>query len=231
MSRFGLFFILLIVTSNCQNLPCTFQSNGKNYDLSRLRNDGTDYHIPKDQFPDQGWDIWINVCRGLVNTLCGSSIACQQWDLTNPTGHASMGDPTTQTLQGADNGVTLQYTKGTDGRETEIDFICDTGAGAGTPAYLQEKPQHHYVFSWKSAYACPVTSGGLSGGSILLIILLCLVVVYLVAGILFNRFKRQLTGIELIPNVTFWTSIPGLVKDGVMFLVNKVRGRGGYSSV
>jgi len=58
-------------------------------------------------------------------------------------------------------------------------------------------------------------------------------VVYLVAGVLFNKFKRGLTGVELVPNVTFWSSIPGLVKDGVMFIVNKIRGLrgGGYQSV
>jgi len=121
-----------------------------------------------------------------------------------------------------------------DARLTEIDFVCDENAGTGSPSFLGESPTHHYTFSWPTQYACPGGGGGkkgLSVGSILLIILLCLVVVYIVAGILFNKFRRDLTGIELVPNVTFWTSIPGLVKDGVMFLVGKVRGRSGYQSV
>jgi len=35
------------------------------------------------------------------------------------------------------------------------------------------------------------------------------------------------TGVDIIPNVGFWTSLPGLVKDGFMFIINKIRGRGG----
>jgi len=234
MSRIGLLFIILIAASNCQTLPCTWTSNGKTYDLSMLRNPGQDYYIPKNTYPKQEWDIWINVCRTLVNPLCGGdTIACQEWDSSNPQGHAKMGSASSQLYQDATNGLTLQYVNGDDNRQTEIDFICDTGAGLGKPEYSQENPQHHYTFAWKSSYACPVSpgGGGLSPGSILLIILLVLVVVYLVAGILFNKFRRQMNGIELIPNVTFWTSIPGLVKDGVMFIVNKVRGRGSYTQV
>ena len=36
--------------------------------------------------------------------------------------------------------------------------------------------------------------------------------IYLVAGVLFMKYKREATGKELIPNVEFWSSLPGLVK-------------------
>ena len=49
---------------------------------------------------------------------------------------------------------------------------------------------------------------------------------YLAAGIAFKAVKHQARGIEMIPNVDFWKSFPGLVKDGVMFLIHKVTRRG-----
>jgi len=64
-------------------------------------------------------------------------------------------------------------------------------------------------------YAC--VKSGLSVGSILVIIFISLVVVYLVAGILFNKYSKGATGKELIPNVNFWTDFPLLVKDGAVF--------------
>jgi len=36
-------------------------------------------------------------------------------------------------------------------------------------------------------------------------------VLYLIVGILINKFSRMKNGREVIPNVTFWISLPGLV--------------------
>lgn len=65
--------------------------------------------------------------------------------------------------------------------------------------------------------------------------LLVIVVVYFVGGVLFMKFKREASGKDLIPNVEFWSSIPGLVKDGIKFSYNhtigKCSSRSGYSSM
>lgn len=37
-------------------------------------------------------------------------------------------------------------------------------------------------------------------------------VVYLVGGIIFNKYRKGATGKEMIPNVNFWTDFPLLVK-------------------
>jgi len=221
-------------------VPCTWTdaATGKNYDISPLMNSANDYFIPKGTFPNQGWDIWINVCRPLVVSTCGPNAAgCQQWDPKSTGGHATMGSASavqyqTAAIPGFENfGLTAEYAQGDLDRRMEIDFSCDPNAGTGSPAFKNEGPTHHYNFVWSSQYACPVKAGGLSPGSIMLIIIASLLVIYLVAGILFNKFKRQLGGIEMIPNVEFWISIPGLVKDGVMFLINKITKRGQYSQM
>lgn len=41
---------------------------------------------------------------------------------------------------------------------------------------------------------------------------ICLLVVYLVAGVLFNKYSKGASGKELIPNVNFWIDFPLLVK-------------------
>lgn len=35
---------------------------------------------------------------------------------------------------------------------------------------------------------------------------------YIVGGIIFQKFVRKASGKEIIPNVGFWTSLPGYLK-------------------
>ena len=37
-------------------------------------------------------------------------------------------------------------------------------------------------------------------------------IIYFVGGVLFMHFARGVSGSEMIPNVTFWKAVPGLVK-------------------
>ncbi|XP_033761899.1 uncharacterized protein LOC117343583 [Pecten maximus] len=74
------------------------------------------------------------------------------------------------------------------------------------------------------------SSGGISIGTILVIVALSLGFSYMVGGILFMKMVRQAQGTEVVPNVSFWGSLPGLVKDGFVFTIGKCK-RGGYSKV
>lgn len=51
-----------------------------------------------------------------------------------------------------------------------------------------------------------------------------LIVVYFVGGALFLKFARGAEGMDIIPNREFWSDLPTLCKDGIMFIVNKIRG-------
>lgn len=57
----------------------------------------------------------------------------------------------------------------------------------------------------------------LSGGSIFLIVLSSLITVYVIAGLVMNKVKGR-SGVDLLPNVEFWRSLPGLVADGYRFM-------------
>ena len=41
---------------------------------------------------------------------------------------------------------------------------------------------------------------------------LVVALVYVVAGSVFLRVRRQASGKDMVPNVEFWSSIPGLIK-------------------
>jgi len=223
------------------NYNCTWTNptTGDVYNFNSLASSTADYSVKT-----SSWNTFINVCRQTINTTCGTNVAaCQTW----PGGKAALGSTTTaqwaplvrSTTQGQ-KGATVSFGNGTSGRAFEIDFQCVESAGVGSPNFEVETPKLFYNFAWPTKTACPTgnvptpNSGprGLSGGSIFLILLLCLVVVYVAAGITFNVVKKKASGKEIIPNVEFWGSIPGLVKDGVMFIVNSTCRRGsGYSQV
>jgi len=238
-----LFIFILLSHSNCQTVfySCSWQnpSTGDAYSLTPLMNNNTDYFLAVTG--TSSWNVWINVCRQLVSLLCGANVAaCQQWDPSTPAGKASLGAassvqwvPLVRTTTAGQKGATAKFSAGTGGRSFEIDFQCDEKAGLGSPEFEVETPSKFYNFKWASQYACPTNrpaGPSISGGFIFLLIVLFCMIAYIVGGIIFNKVKRQAHGLELIPNFEFWTSLPGLVKDGVMFIVNSVRGRG-YSPI
>jgi len=125
-------------------------------------------------------------------------------------------------------------------RKTDIEFICDPSGSEGifTPAPDAESPTHDYHLQWTTKYACPTSDGDgdggdgggdgggskVSGGWIFIIILAGSAFIYLVAGVAVKKFVFHAEGIELIPNAMFWIALPGLVKDGNLFVVRKILG-------
>jgi len=89
---------------------------------------------------------------------------------------------------------------------SDIYFICDETVGEGTPRLVSSKDNCQYLFNWKTSAACEkkssLNAGGLSGVGIACIVLLGVVVVYLVAGLAFNRFVRGQKGVAQIPHFT-----------------------------
>eukprot|EP00756_Hemistasia_phaeocysticola_P038881 Hpha_TRINITY_DN16787_c2_g2::TRINITY_DN16787_c2_g2_i1::g.76115::m.76115 len=75
------------------------------------------------------------------------------------------------------------------------------------------------------------SDGGCGGGCVFLIIFFAGGFVYFAAGFAFNHQKRELRGVEAIPQVAFWKDLPFLVKDGGLFVVGKITGRGQYTAV
>jgi hypothetical protein len=134
-------------------------------------------------------------------------------------------------------------------RQTIIYFFCDKSAS--TPKYHacgedSALPGQYYssiLTDRVCADAKPrkcgrngaAGSGGLGTGGILLILFFVLVPLYFIGGALFQKFvKKETETSELLIHKEFWTSLPGLIKEGVMFTLNKVscgKVGGSYSSL
>ncbi|XP_044758675.1 cation-dependent mannose-6-phosphate receptor-like [Coccinella septempunctata] len=74
-------------------------------------------------------------------------------------------------------------------------------------------------FTLNSPHACVIeSSDDSSTGATLLMIFLISCVIYFVGGGCLLHFVRGARGIEIIPNIDFWRKLPGLIKDGTLFL-------------
>ena len=112
-------------------------------------------------------------------------------------------------------------------RHSEIVCFCKPG-GKDTLKFEMEDPdiQGLYDVSLTDDSCCSKSgprpgslsgAGSLSIGSILLIIALVVAIVYLLAGVVIQSTVRKAEGSDRIPNVSFWSLLPGLVRDGFKF--------------
>lgn len=65
--------------------------------------------------------------------------------------------------------------------------------------------------------------GTLSAGSVLLIIVFSVLIIYFIGGIVIRKFIGGATGYEIIPNYDFWSDIPLLIKDGALYTFSGCR--------
>lgn len=130
---------------------------------------------------------------------------------------------------------TVQYNGAPRSSTSTITVICDPKAKIANNITVISAPinSQPYLYQLFLSHRSACGSGGLSGGSICLIILSVLIIVYFVGGFIFLKFARGAEGKEAIPNYEFWSDLPSLCKDGLMFIVNKIRGggSGGYETV
>lgn len=84
--------------------------------------------------------------------------------------------------------------------------------------------------------AGPDDTGGLGGGSIFVILVVCVLFSYFLFGFLYNKLYKKTDGIkESIPQVEFWSNLPGLVKQGCEYTVARIKltfqGKGEYEEL
>lgn len=240
--RFVLFVLLVAIAT----LQCSAQCPAS---LSGIAS--TIYTVPTGQ---PGMIVEMMVCGtlpqgcatpggGQICTGAGCCSICQEWNKDQPNaGAACLGKFVSSSLDGST--VELKYTGGDPvpppgppdpgPREAIVRLTCGSAA-FGDALYVdasnRPKDGNAYVYEVdaKSSYAC----GGVSGGTVFIIILICLIVVYIVAGIIVNKFVRhEETMDKIFPHFEFWKESPILAKEGTMFVLSKVTGgRVGYSSV
>ncbi|XP_033763288.1 cation-dependent mannose-6-phosphate receptor-like [Pecten maximus] len=112
-------------------------------------------------------------------------------------------------------------------RRARIMIICDedVSVGSETINIFEENTNKtgdcYYLFEMASSAVCgskPVVTFGLSLGSILVIVFVCVVFLYLALGIVYHRFMLGSKGMEQIPNYSFWQDFGNLQSDGCNFV-------------
>ncbi|KAL6058396.1 Maintenance of telomere capping protein 6 [Balamuthia mandrillaris] len=249
----GLMCLVAIFIHACDGAanPCSgpFELSGKKYNLLTLKNKVGDKDSTfTETLPSGGSFIfYFRICDEVAHSACQTKkdVSMCQTDTHNNT-HDCGGfkSSTVQALKGGGEGFELLMTATTDQqvRNTVVSFKCkaDSGVGSLQGANPVENPPLTYNFEWTSQYVCPGGGGGgggghhkkspaISGGWIFIICLFSVTLLYFVGGVLYQKFKNNATGKDLIPNVGFWTSLPGLVKDGFVFTFSKIRGLFGGS--
>jgi len=91
-----------------------------------------------------------------------------------------------------------------------------------TVTIVDNEPNYEIICESKFGCSSSTPSASkLSGGTFFCIFLLIIIVLYIVAGILYNKFRKHQEGLHLLPNFEFWRIVPGLIKDGALFVRHK----------
>lgn len=219
---------------------CVF-SNGTGIDLSAAvkptfyqvqtyesRKNGTQFELQTYYF-HPCFDVDPKVNSTKEGDTCGKPLSiCRHvntMDLINATTDTFKIDTGAYNYLGSTNftkftsdGRSIVYANGPS--ETIVLLVC-----AETESNLQVvslKEPDQIVLQFYSPEAClrQVEEFGRSFGSTLCIIFFSCVIFYLVVGVLTRKFLMGATGLEVVPNLAFWTELPNLVRDGWLFAIN-----------
>lgn len=120
-----------------------------------------------------------------------------------------------------------------------VSVICDSKQVQG-PKTLERNGECNFATQITHPVGCAIVlsapGSGLGWFGTLLIIILCLFGGYFIAGAAYRYFYLGIRGIDIIPNLEFWASLPHRIRSSVMSLVRRFRGpsqnyRSSYSPV
>lgn len=225
------------------------------YDLSSLYHDDTGTDVLWYRADD---DViyYVNLC-GQSSSSCDTpdTSVCIRKEINDPTTGTdyewmSGGKTSTQTIsiaeasgQSPSSSVTVSYTGGdkcgSGQYSTKLYINCQTDAHPGYFYNINKKNDCEVtLFMWSAAgcgkevpYVGPSVSGGDTVAVVILVLLLVGIVVYFAAGAVYQwRVKEAHSASEFIIHREFWMSLPGLIKDGCLFIAHGFK-RGDYISV
>jgi len=225
--------------------------NGKTYayDLSKLSHSAGESDTLR-IMDDQGNYVYMNIC-GPSSEKCtsGTAVCMREKDTYD---YVSLGKVDTQEFTecvDAEPGMGLQvtYSNGDDcdfgSYQTVVSLLCDKNE-QGTIDTVDEG-ECWYRMTVRSTYACgheatasdsddDNSSGASSGDVVALVILILLfvaIIAYFAIGAFWQKKRHDASSFqEYIIHYEFWSSLPGLIKDGVLFIAHGFK-RGDYVSV
>uniref|UniRef100_A0A7N0UFD0 Autophagy-related protein 27 n=3 Tax=Kalanchoe fedtschenkoi TaxID=63787 RepID=A0A7N0UFD0_KALFE len=139
------------------------------------------------------------------------------------------------------NGVLVQMWHSGNGNKCSlsVSVLCNANEVQG-PHSLQKQGECDYTTVLKHPSGCAnviyVHGSGLGWFGTVMILCLCLFGAYLLAGAAYRYYSQGIRGIDVIPNLELWASIPQRIKSFFGTLMRKYRGhseghRASYSAV
>lgn len=212
-------------------------NNGGSY-FGAQAQDGNYYYIDFNKLPSGEFGASGYTCQ-LSDTEKGDAAGAQADNAGNcySTGALS----SAQMSYDSDASVLTVNLESKAGRSSLITITCDETAK--TPSYTAdgEDPNNQgtYDMSIKTRFVCPKyacgapapAGSGAGGGTIVVILFFVCVIVYFGGGFVFLKFVKKTDGTP-VPQAEFWSSLPGLIKDGFRFTKAKLTGQtANYESV
>lgn len=228
------------------------------YDLSSLYHDDAGQDVLWYR-SDDDTIYYVNPC-GQSSSACMApdTCVCIRKEYNDPTSGTtydfiSGGKTSTQKIsiaeasgQSPSSSVTVSYTDGdscgSGHYSTKLYVNCQPDANPGYFYNMNKKNDCEVtLFMWSAAgcgtevpYVGPPGGDG-SGSSVAAIVILVLILVgvaaYFAGGAVYQwRVKQAQTPREFLIHAEFWTALPGLVKDGVLFIAHGFK-RGDYTPV
>ncbi|XP_064648078.1 uncharacterized protein LOC135500491 [Lineus longissimus] len=216
---------------------CTYDDGSGTVDFQNLA--GTSGPRLLDQYDkNRQYKYSYNPCNPFTEQTCNNVAVCESTvdasGSTSFTTPAGTQDSATFTTTGGQLKIVYKTRPTEFNYQTTVTLKCDASL-TGSPKFdIAGAVTFNTVeMTMTHASLCAIVEGGgggLSIGSILIIIFFVGIIVYVAAGIVFMVFVKKESGPKIVPNVNFWTALPGYVKDGVLFVYNSVRGnRGEYT--
>ncbi|XP_071945762.1 cation-dependent mannose-6-phosphate receptor-like [Antedon mediterranea] len=200
---------------------CVFDSDGEN----RLKSTLSDLQVYTKENPivvsDKNYTYTIGICTSPVKDKPYHGVI--QKDKSH---EYNLGFINESHIQAGTDWIFLRYKGGDkynshcnkEHREAHIMIICDENHILGSSSMLQENSNRtedcYYLFEITSSVACSNINSGLSTGTILIILFICICFVYLSGGFIYQRFFIGAKGSEQFPNISFWKDFGNLVADG-----------------
>ncbi|XP_064648431.1 uncharacterized protein LOC135500729 [Lineus longissimus] len=238
---FGCLYVRRCTGATCvTNSPCscTYDDGSGTVDISSLGNTDGNPRLKDEIGTADSAKYSYNPCTSFTEHECKDVAVCYIINNTERDYYIPAGmQPTAKFgMSGADLDIT--YTTADDAK-TIVTLKCDkTVTGEPKWEVLGKPPQAtNMLITMTHNCNCPnACSAGaamaLSIGSILCIILLVGLVVYFGFGALFLFFVKKESGVNVVPNHTFWTGLPGQIQDGGKFVIGSItKKRGEYSEI
>eukprot|EP01129_Flabellula_baltica_P012450 TRINITY_DN5630_c1_g1_i1.p1 TRINITY_DN5630_c1_g1~~TRINITY_DN5630_c1_g1_i1.p1 ORF type:complete len:234 (-),score=48.36 TRINITY_DN5630_c1_g1_i1:59-760(-) len=195
----------------CQNIVA---NDGTRYDLSQLLTEQSEVTISQkggvlDYF------YFVELCgestRGCVG--CSRVGFCETWQGGVHTSCVGSFSSAAGLDDGA--GVELIYEGGFGNRQGIVKISCDPSGGIADNVQLQNNGAQ-FTMSFKSSAACVAYDNTFA--VLFFVVFIVVVVIYMVGGIVWNKFKLEKEGADIFPHKDFWFMLPTLVIEGVKFI-------------